>query len=57
MSARRAPKHQLFGITEHPDGGWSGTCTCGTWGYAGAPTKSKLKAKHQDHVREAGGGR
>ena len=53
----RSSAHELTGVTEHPDGGWSATCKCGFWGYAGAPSKKALNARHAEHVREAGGGR
>lgn len=50
-------KHELYNITSHPDGGWSGTCSCGRWAHAGAPSQRKLKEHHKAHIRESGGGR
>lgn len=46
-------KHRLVQVTCAPEGGWSGTCTCGRWGFAGADTKQRLYDKHEQHVREA----
>lgn len=46
-------EHKLTQVTSHPNGGWSGTCSCLSWGHAGAPTKQKLKAEHQRHIRAA----
>jgi hypothetical protein len=57
MSPKQAPAHELMGVTNHPEGGWSATCTCGRWGYAGASSKGKLKSLFEDHIKEAGGSR
>lgn len=49
--------HKLVQITDHPDGGWSGNCSCNRWAQAGEMSLRKLRAKHAEHVREAEGGR
>jgi hypothetical protein len=52
-----ASRHQLVQVANDPRGGWSAVCSCGRWGYAGAPSKRKLVDLHREHVQEAGGGR
>lgn len=47
--------HRLVQVTHDLAGGWSGTCTCGRWGFAGAKSKGKLKDEHDEHARNPHG--
>lgn len=55
MNGKQQPRHALYNVSNHPEGGWSGVCTCGMWGHAGAATKRSLKDAHVAHVRATGG--